>query len=117
MYLVMISPSLPGSPGISSPPEVVQEVFLESVNIYGINEALTSLGLSFIPLVKFHPVSEAMLNLVITWAVAFLPAIKTDAKSRSVDNQVGGWVHSSFINSGPACQDVAGRQTFIDHII
>ena len=49
MSYVFFSSSLPGVPVWHTPPEVLQEVLLESLNFFYVNSGLNALGLSPIP--------------------------------------------------------------------
>jgi hypothetical protein len=49
MSLVFLSTALPGVPVWQTPPEVLQEVLLSSINFFYINTGLHALGLSVIP--------------------------------------------------------------------
>lgn len=49
MSFVFFSSSLPGVPVWQTPPEVLQEVLLESLNFFYVNSGLNALGLSPIP--------------------------------------------------------------------
>lgn len=60
----------------------------ESINLWWINEALGSLGLSPLPTTPSNPISEAVFNFVIAWAALFLPAILTDGPSQKVERKV-----------------------------
>jgi hypothetical protein len=88
MSIAIFSTIAPGYPIWSTPPEVFQEIFDESLNLWWINEVLTNLNLSFIPLVKSPPVSEALFNFVLAWAFMFMPAIFTDGPSQKIKNKV-----------------------------
>lgn len=89
MSIVMFSTWVPGSPAINTPPEVIIEVLQESINIFWINDALSTLNLSFIPKIASPPVSEGVFNFVLAWAAMFLPAMLTDAPSQKVKRKVG----------------------------
>ncbi|KAI8473351.1 MAG: hypothetical protein J3K34DRAFT_519018 [Monoraphidium minutum] len=84
---VLASGLPPGPPAWATPGPVLAEVFDESVNIFWINETLRNLNLSPIPVVPHHPVSEAVFNFVIAWAVMFIPVILSDAASKKVSNK------------------------------
>lgn len=49
MSFIFASSSLPGVPVWQTPPEVINEVLLSSINFFYINSGLNALGLSFIP--------------------------------------------------------------------
>eukprot|EP00775_Hariotina_reticulata_P009058 gene9058-9229_t len=80
IFTVMFSTAVPGQPVWSTPPE-------ESINIWWINDLLTSAHLSFIQHVPSPPVSEALFNFVLAWALLFLPVIITDGPSQKVQNK------------------------------
>ncbi len=86
--IVMFSTAVPGAPAWATPPDVLQEIFQESINIWWINDALTALNLSFIPHMPSPPVSEAVFNFVLAWALMFLPVILTDGPSNKVEKKV-----------------------------
>ncbi|MEW5319124.1 MAG: hypothetical protein WDW38_010294 [Sanguina aurantia] len=54
---IMLGTSAPGLPAYATPPDVLAEVLSESINLFWINSALSSQGLSFIPDVVNPPVS------------------------------------------------------------
>jgi hypothetical protein len=66
----------------------LQPSLQESINLWWINDALTSLNLSFIPNVPSPPVSEAVFNFVLGWCLMFLPVMLTDGPSEKVDKKV-----------------------------
>ncbi|GBF87696.1 polyketide cyclase [Raphidocelis subcapitata] len=84
---VMFSTLPPGPPAWATPGPVLAEAFDESVNIFWINELLSNLHLSPIPVVPHHPVSEAIFNFVIAWSVMFVPVIWTDAAAKKISNK------------------------------
>lgn len=49
MSFIFASSSLPGVPVWQTPPEVINEVLLSSINFFYVNSGLNALGLSFIP--------------------------------------------------------------------
>ena len=49
MAFIFASSSLPGVPVWQTPPEVIMEILLDSVDFFFINSGLTALGLSAIP--------------------------------------------------------------------
>lgn len=49
MSFIFASSSLPGVPVWQTPPEVINEVLLSSINFFYINSGLNAIGLSFIP--------------------------------------------------------------------
>lgn len=57
-------------------------------NLWWINEGLTALHLSFVPLTPSPPVSEALFNFVIAYCVCFLPLIFSDPKAQKIGNKV-----------------------------
>ncbi|MEW5301554.1 MAG: hypothetical protein WDW36_004407 [Sanguina aurantia] len=88
---IMLGTSAPGLPAYATPPDVLAEVLSESINLFWINSALSSQGLSFIPDVVNPPVSEACFNFVTAWGLLFLPVLLTDGQSRKVGNISAWW--------------------------
>jgi hypothetical protein len=62
----------------------------ESINIWWINDALRSIGLSPLVSTPCNPVSEAVFNFVLAWAGMFLPVLLTDGASQKVEKKVRG---------------------------
>ncbi len=62
MSFVFLSTSLPGVPVLRTPPEVLQEVLLESLNFFYLNTGLNALGLSPFPDIPVSTMSALLLS-------------------------------------------------------
>ncbi len=58
LWHILLSPAAPGAAAWQQSAEALQSVFNESINFFYVNIGLTSLGLSPLPSVASHPVSE-----------------------------------------------------------
>uniref|UniRef100_A0A7S3VQV0 SnoaL-like domain-containing protein n=1 Tax=Dunaliella tertiolecta TaxID=3047 RepID=A0A7S3VQV0_DUNTE len=96
---IMLGTSAPGLPAWQTPPEVLQEVFHESLNFFYVNIGLNAAGLSLIPDFPENPVSEALFNFIAAWGVLFLPVILTEKKSAKVQNKWGWWTAIMFVTN------------------
>lgn len=99
MSWIMLSDAAPGLPALQTPPEVLLEVFHESLNFFYVNIGLTAAGLSFVPSVACPPVSEAVFNIMNAWGLMFLPVLLTDPASNKVDNKVVWWLGVMFLTN------------------
>jgi hypothetical protein len=57
------------------------------------------LGLSPVPCIAEHPVSEAMFNFVNAWSLMFWPAMLADPLGRKVKNRFPIWVGTQFLTN------------------
>lgn len=84
---VMLSTSAPGAPAWATPPEVLQETLYESLNFFYVNIAMNSLGVSPVPSVACPPVSEALFNFTLAFALLFIPVLAADPRCRKISNK------------------------------
>ncbi|KAG2496686.1 hypothetical protein HYH03_005104 [Edaphochlamys debaryana] len=87
---IMLSTAAPGSPAINTPPEVLMEVFHESLNFFYINIGLAAAGLSPVPSIAEPPVSEALFNFVNAWSLMALPYMLADGASNKIRGEGKG---------------------------
>ncbi|GIL83829.1 hypothetical protein Vretimale_10594 [Volvox reticuliferus] len=86
---IMLGSSAPGVPVYATPPEVLTEVFYESLNFFYVNIGLSALGISPVPSVPCPPVSEAVFNFVNAWSLMALPYMLADGRSRKLGGAKG----------------------------
>jgi hypothetical protein len=75
----------------------------ESINIWWINDALRSIGLSPLVSTPCNPVSEAVFNFVLAWAGMFLPVLLTDGASQKVEKKVRRLTFVAGHGAGRVC--------------
>ena len=78
---VFFSRALPGVPVLETPPDVLREVFDESLNFFYVNPILHALHLSPLPDPARPPPSEALFNFVNAWSALFLPVMLADSRA------------------------------------
>lgn len=78
---VFFSRALPGVPVLETPPDVLREVFDESLNFFYVNPMLHALHLSPLPDPARPPPSEALFNFVNAWSALFLPVMLADSRA------------------------------------
>ncbi|GFR41781.1 hypothetical protein Agub_g2542, partial [Astrephomene gubernaculifera] len=81
---IMLGPWAPGAPVYATPPQVLSEVFHESLNFFYVNIALAVAHLNPVPCVPAPPVSEALFNFMAAWSLAALPYMLADGRSRKL---------------------------------
>ncbi len=86
--VVLLSDLVPGPSALSTPPEVFDELLQESLNLWWINDALTAAGIGIVHTRPCHPVSEALFNFVVAWAMLLVPVMLTDGAAQKVKNKV-----------------------------
>jgi ketosteroid isomerase-like protein len=96
---VMLSTAAPGLPVWQTTPETLQSVFHESLNFFYVNIALNSAGLSPVPCIAEHPVSEALFNFVNAWSMMMLPVMVMDKKGEAVENKFQLWLGTMFLTN------------------
>lgn len=96
---VLLSYGPPGLPAWQTTPEALQQVLNESLNFFYVNIGLAKLGLTPLPSVAEHPVSEALFNFVNAWGMMMLPAWMADPKGTKVLNKVPLWVATMFLTN------------------
>jgi len=98
---VFFSRALPGVPVLETPPDVLAEVFDESLNFFFVNPALHSVGISFLPDPARPPPSEALFNFVNAWSLLFLPAMLADRRSAPLGDKAvwGQWLGVQFLTN------------------
>ncbi|KAG2435174.1 hypothetical protein HXX76_007258 [Chlamydomonas incerta] len=99
---VMLSTAAPGAPAYNTPPEVLAEVFYESLNFFYINIGLAAAGLSPVPSVPCPPVSEALFNFVNAWSLMALPYMLADGPSKKLGGPgrlVAWWTGIMFLTN------------------
>ncbi|KXZ47377.1 hypothetical protein GPECTOR_36g98 [Gonium pectorale] len=98
---IMLGTSAPGLPVYNTPPEVLTEVFYESLNFFYINIGLAQLGLTPVPSVACPPVSEAIFNFVNAWSLMALPYMLADGRSAKIGKGklVAWWTGIMFLTN------------------
>jgi hypothetical protein len=98
MAYVFFSSSLPGLPVWQTPPEVLQEVLLESLDFFYLNSALTALGLSPIPAVAVSRKSCSWLlqMLPLMFLMRACPSSQVHPVSLGLFNFVNAWCEVGF---------------------
>lgn len=96
---VMLSTAAPGLPVWQTTPEILQSVFNESLNFFYVNIALNAAGLSPVPCIAEHPVSEALFNFVNAWSLMMLPAMVMDKQGEKVENKFQLWLGTMFLTN------------------
>lgn len=59
LWYILLSTSAPGLTALQQSPEALQNVLNESINFFYVNIGLHAIGISPLPSVASHPVSEA----------------------------------------------------------
>lgn len=72
----------------------------ESLNFFYVNIGLNAAGITLIPDVPEHPVSEALFNFVGAWGLMFLPVMLTERESAKVGNKVAWWAGIMLLTNG-----------------
>ncbi|KAL6744874.1 hypothetical protein V8C86DRAFT_3126050 [Haematococcus lacustris] len=96
---IMLGTAAPGLPAWQTPPEVLQEVMNESLNFFYVNILLDQLGITLVPSVPSHPVSEGLFNAVAAWGLLFLPLMLTEQRCRKVGNTWAWWSGIMFLTN------------------
>lgn len=99
MSFIFASSSLPGVPVWQTPPEVINEVLLSSINFFYVNSGLTALGLSFIPDIPVHPVTLGLFNFVNAWSMMLWPLMLADKKGAAVKNRFPLYLGTQFLTN------------------
>jgi len=100
MWFIMLGTAAPGSPAIETSAETIGEVLHESLNFFYVNIFLNNVGITIVPSVAEHPVSEALFNFVNAWSMMMLPAFLVDRKSQPVErSRIPLWVGTMFLTN------------------
>ncbi|QDZ22587.1 hypothetical protein A3770_08p51050 [Chloropicon primus] len=95
-------PFVPGEGLFWIKPETLEEIKGSSFNFFYVAPALQSLGIDLPlvpqPLPAYHPVNEALFNLVNAWSLMFLPLLLRDTKSEGM-NKTGWWSVQMFLTN------------------
>jgi hypothetical protein len=81
---IMLGSAAPGHPAWQVDTAVISELLHESLNFFYVNVAAHAAGITLIPCIPEHPVSEALFNFVAAWGLLFLPLMATDRAGRRV---------------------------------
>jgi hypothetical protein len=97
---IMLSTAAPGNAVWQTSTESLRDVLNESINFFYVNVALNWAGITLIPSVASHPVSEALFNFVNSWSLMFWPLMLDDPNGNRVRNRFPLWVGTMFLTNG-----------------
>lgn len=99
MGVIMLGDQAPGDPAIQTSPETIAEVLHESLNFFYVNIFLNNVGITLVPSIAEHPVSEALFNFVNAWSMMMLPLFLLDRKSENMPNKMPLWLGTMFLTN------------------
>jgi len=99
MSVIMLGDTVPGEPALHTSAAAVAEVLHESLNFFYVNIFLNNIGITLVPSIPEHPVSEALFNFVNAWSMMMLPLFLLDRKSENMPNKMPLWFGTMFLTN------------------